>query len=750
MATARIVLIGQPLNPLPEHGPWSHGDYLVDPDGNILGIATATVGPQGATGPRGATGLQGPQGVTGATGPTGPAGATGAQGIQGPPGNIGSTGIQGVTGAGVTGPQGVTGATGPTGAAGVTGATGPAGQPGITGVQGPQGATGLRGATGVQGPMGVGTGSTGPQGATGSPGATGPAGATGPQGATGVQGVTGTTGPAGVTGPTGPRGSTGATGTQGVTGATGPTGPQGATGQQGPTGPAGATGVQGPTGPTGPAGQTGVTGPQGNPGVTGSTGPQGNAGVTGPTGPAGVQGVTGPTGPRGATGVQGVTGPVGSNVLVSSTQIGSVPTVGPAGYVLQSNGSSAVWSFPLIIDTSIVSPVYKQADTTNTPGQTLTIQAQNATGASSTGGGLVLASGSGTTANGSITLKRGSTSIASFSGTGTDFISFGAHPATTGTIRLSDDSVGILSNDSSHTVDISVLSYDGSLDVVYVGGGSNTPGTVVINPTAEIQLTLGSNTSLSAITNHNLTLFGSVSSASFHGMVGGGLMLDQTTPSSSDPSSGLYFYSLSGSFVTQNSSNVMALGDNSLAFVQITGHTVIGDGTKTCTINTSNSGNPFILQLNGVNYFTVSLTQATLATTGLQTVGDFDLHGVDSAGAGLDLTVRAQKTLGNGPLTAGRLKLLGGSGVVSATGVVTGGSVLVAGGSGNTSASDGNVAFGAFPSSWQSMAKGLFIVTATTIPSGNPSGGFFQYVDPADNKLKVRGPSGTVTPLANP
>lgn len=51
---------------------------------------------------------------------------------------------------------------------------------------------------------------------------------------------------------------------------------------------------------------------------------------------------------------------------------------------------------------------------------------------------------------------------------------------------------------------------------------------------------------------------------------------------------------------------------------------------------------------------------------------------------------------------------------------------------------------------WQSMVGGLFLATATTAPTGNPTGGFFAYVDPADNRLKVRGPSGTITPLANP
>lgn len=40
---------------------------------------------------------------------------------------------------------------------------------------------------------------------------------------------------------------------------------------------------------------------------------------------------------------------------------------------------------------------------------------------------------------------------------------------------------------------------------------------------------------------------------------------------------------------------------------------------------------------------------------------------------------------------------------------------------------------------------------AITAPSSNPpSGEFYVYMDALDNKLKARGPSGTVTVLANP
>jgi|FLYL01.1.fsa_nt_gi hypothetical protein len=44
----------------------------------------------------------------------------------------------------------------------------------------------------------------------------------------------------------------------------------------------------------------------------------------------------------------------------------------------------------------------------------------------------------------------------------------------------------------------------------------------------------------------------------------------------------------------------------------------------------------------------------------------------------------------------------------------------------------------------------LAIRPAATAPSANPSSGIILYVDPADNKLKARGPAGTITVLANP
>lgn len=60
-----------------------------------------------------------------------------------------------------------------------------------------------------------------------------------------------------------------------------------------------------------------------------------------------------------------------------------------------------------------------------------------------------------------------------------------------------------------------------------------------------------------------------------------------------------------------------------------------------------------------------------------------------------------------------------------------------------------NFAIGQTPS-YGGGAGVMFIANAGTIPSTDPVDGFILYVDPADDKLKARGPGGLVTVLANP
>lgn len=74
-------------------------------------------------------------------------------------------------------------------------------------------------------------------------------------------------------------------------------------------------------------------------------------------------------------------------------------------------GTEPVVITGLTIPKTVASPVVKQADlTTNSgTGQPLSVHAQNETGTTSTGGDLNLASGTGTSADGAVNLKAGTT-----------------------------------------------------------------------------------------------------------------------------------------------------------------------------------------------------------------------------------------------------------------------------------------------------------------------------------------------------
>ena len=56
------------------------------------------------------------------------------------------------------------------------------------------------------------------------------------------------------------------------------------------------------------------------------------------------------------------------------------------------------------------------------------------------------------------------------------------------------------------------------------------------------------------------------------------------------------------------------------------------------------------------------------------------------------------------------------------------------------------------PNTWRfaQFLQGGVSLGAVTVPPTPPAGQFYIYMDHADSKLKAIGPSGTVTPLANP
>lgn len=174
----------------PADGKLQIGDMILDPNGLIFAVLTATSSGNIAIGHR--LNIKGPKGNTGAKGETGATGATGPVGPQGPKGETGAQGPQGIQGE--MGPQGPTG---PTAVANINakgtyngstkyvrndlvnyngnayvcivasstgvlptntinwqlfvsqGAKGDKGDTGATGAQGPKGNTGATGATGI-------------------------------------------------------------------------------------------------------------------------------------------------------------------------------------------------------------------------------------------------------------------------------------------------------------------------------------------------------------------------------------------------------------------------------------------------------------------------------------------------------------------------------------------------------------------------------------------------------------------------
>jgi hypothetical protein len=92
-----------------------------------------------------------------------------------------------------------------------------------------------------------------------------------------------------------------------------------------------------------------------------------------------------------------------------------------------------------------------QADvvTNSATGAALTIQAQNATGSTANGGALVLASGTGTTAAGAVSLKAGTTVRLTANATGLGFYAGGAVAQASRVGQLGNQDVGASPSQSS-------------------------------------------------------------------------------------------------------------------------------------------------------------------------------------------------------------------------------------------------------------------------------------------------------------
>lgn len=105
---------------------------------------------------------------------------------------------------------------------------------------------------------------------------------------------------------------------------------------------------------------------------------------------------------------------------------------------------------------TVASPLIRQADLTtdSATGQTLTIHAQNETGATSTGGALLLASGTGTSAAGALTLKTGSTTRLQANATGLGLYTATPVAQASRVNQLTDSTTGSTASNSGALVDV--------------------------------------------------------------------------------------------------------------------------------------------------------------------------------------------------------------------------------------------------------------------------------------------------------
>lgn len=210
--------------------------------------------------------------------------------------------------------------------------------------------------------------------------------------------------------------------------------------------------------------------------------------------------------------------------------------------------------------------------------------------------------------------------------------------------------------------------------------------------------------------------------------MGRGLFLGKVagTPTG-NPANGLYAWSTAaGELVSMSTSGDLRIGDGSLPI--------------TFQAENSVSGYTFGLPSGGI---ALTLFNNAVATY-------FDEFRFNNANTNSNKQIDIASTNQAG-VTAGTLNINGQS--VTGTGSIGGSIQITAGGgpagNGSIFLAGKNVALnstGGFGSGAGVTSIGL----ATTAPTTNPSNGSILFVDPADNKTKIRGSSGTVTVLANP
>lgn len=161
----------------------------------------------------------------------------------------------------------------------------------------------------------------------------------------------------------------------------------------------------------------------------------------------------------------------------AQTMAGDVTGTTAASVVSAISGTSPIAITPANLrwGVGVAAPLLSQADQTagSTNGQTLTIQAQNATGATSIGGALAFKTGTGTTRAGDILMQPGGTTQLQFDVANSRLaapnwaLAFGTNAAASGYVRAPSNTNVVTARRADNGADLILVSTDGSNNALF-------------------------------------------------------------------------------------------------------------------------------------------------------------------------------------------------------------------------------------------------------------------------------------------
>lgn len=323
------------------------------------------------------------------------------------------------------------------------------------------------------------------------------------------------------------------------------------------------------------------------------------------------------------------------------------------------------------IDSSVsgISGTYRVGDFTGTGGGTAgaaTFRAGDATGGSGsrTGGALTLRSGTGATADGDLTLERGTTTVAQWLNTSSDFVRFGASPATSGHVRVPHASTALAG--LSSTSSSAALVRWGSTATDVATFGNSTYAAELLG--SSIKLTAG----VTLVELANLATNRDILSLCFNGTLsttqmpaGTGdqvvYLHNATTAPSANPASGIIVYSdtdsVSGAttLLLRSSDGVMRIGADEISHLVIRVQDYPSTGTLDLIGATININSGIVSNTNGeAQILGPYVTLGTSGSGNIAVFQDFQSTNFQSATGALYISNATVNPTGN-PTSGGFL-----------------------------------------------------------------------------------------------